>query len=191
MQKLTGPPADAGLILAGIDLPHTFFERNRMKKIILAVAVAAVASLAVASFASAGVARYQEVTGLQVTSMFNGATYVHNYVLTNSNTCGDGSFSGTGVPTSVVPDEAIHGTLSGQNITISGLYPNSYLPDPGYTWSYSGPVNGGGTYHDSRNQNVTLSFKLTTTNYANHGDYVSSQGGGSHAAHSCIGMPIH
>ena len=51
-------------------------------------------------------------------------------------------------------------------------------------------MNGGGTYHDSRNQNVTLSFKLTTTNFKNHGDYVSSQGGGSDAAHSCIGMPI-
>ena len=27
--------------------------------------------------------------------------------------------------------------------------------------------------------------------FKNHGDYVSSQGGGSDAAHSCIGMPIH
>ncbi len=161
-----------------------------MKKIILAVAIAAIATSAFVGSASASVARYQEVTGLQVTSMFNGATYVHDYVLTDSNTCSDGSFSGTGVPTSVVPDEAIKGTLSGQNITISGLYPNSYLSDPGYTWSYSGPVNGGGTYHDSRNQNVTLSFKLTTTNFKNHGDYVSSRGGGSDAAHSCIGLPI-
>ena len=41
-----------------------------------------------------------------------------------------------------------------------------------------------------------LEFKVSTTktassNYKNHGDYVSSQGGGSDAAHSCIGMPIH
>ncbi len=28
------------------------------------------------------------------------------------------------------------------------------------------------------------------THFKNHGDYVSSQGGGSDAAHSCIGMPI-
>jgi hypothetical protein len=162
-----------------------------MKKIILAIAVAAIATVAFVGSASASVARYQEVTGLQVTSVFNGATYVHDYVLSDSSPCGDGSFTGTGVPTSVVPDEAINGTLSGQKLTISGLYPNSYLPDPGYTWSYSGPVNGGGTYHDSRNQNVTLTFKLTTTNYANHGAYVVSQGGGDDAAHSCIGMPIH
>ena len=160
-----------------------------MKKIILAVAIAAIATSAFVGSASASVGRYQEVTGLQVTSVFNGATYVHDYVLTD-NTCGDGSFTGTGVHTSVVPDEAIKGTLSGQNINISGLYPNSYLPDPGYKWSYFGSVNGGGTYQDSRSQDVSLSFKLTTTNFKNHGDYVSSQGGGSDAAHSCIGMPI-
>ena len=28
------------------------------------------------------------------------------------------------------------------------------------------------------------------SDYKNHGDYVTSQGGGSDAAHSCIGMPI-
>ena len=41
-----------------------------------------------------------------------------------------------------------------------------------------------------------LEFKVSKTmgassNYKNHGEYVSSQGGGSDAAHSCIGMPIH
>jgi hypothetical protein len=30
-----------------------------------------------------------------------------------------------------------------------------------------------------------------TSDYKNHGDFVSSQGGGDDAAHSCIGMPIH
>ena len=28
------------------------------------------------------------------------------------------------------------------------------------------------------------------TQFKNHGDYVSSMGGGADAAHSCIGMPI-
>ena len=32
---------------------------------------------------------------------------------------------------------------------------------------------------------------VVSSNYRNHGEYVSSQGGGSDAAHSCIGMPIH
>ena len=38
---------------------------------------------------------------------------------------------------------------------------------------------------------VAISFEVTTTNFKNHGDYVNSHGGGSDAAHSCIGMPIH
>ena len=42
-----------------------------------------------------------------------------------------------------------------------------------------------------------LEFKVgattttNTSNYQNHGEYVKAQGGGSDAAHSCIGMPIH
>ena len=42
-----------------------------------------------------------------------------------------------------------------------------------------------------------LEFKVTapvntgTSNYKNHGDYVSQMGGCDDAAHSCIGMPIH
>ncbi len=135
-----------------------------MKKIILAAAVAAVASMAVASFASADVARYQQATGLTVTSVFNGVTYVHTYNLTQQPVC-DGSFTGTGVITSVVPDETITGTLGGQNINISGVYPNSYLPDPGYTWSYNGPLSGGGTYADSHGNQVAISFAVTMSNY--------------------------
>ena len=53
-----------------------------MKKIILAIALAAVASMAVASFASAGVDRYQVATGLTVSAL--GGTYVHTYQLTNN-----------------------------------------------------------------------------------------------------------
>ena len=126
-----------------------------------------------------------------MTSVFNGVTYVHTYGLTNNPCDGTGSFTGTGVSGSLVPDEAITGTVAGQNINISGVYPNSYLPDPGYTWSYNGPLSGGGTYADSHGNQVAISFTVTTTNYKNHGDYVSSQAGGSDAAHSCIGMPIH
>ena len=40
-----------------------------------------------------------------------------------------------------------------------------------------------------------LEFKVGKTmtsasNYRNHGEFVASQGGGSDAAHSCIGMPV-
>lgn len=37
---------------------------------------------------------------------------------------------------------------------------------------------------------VSKTTPIATTNYKNHGEYVSSVGGGSDAAHSCIGMPI-
>ena len=37
---------------------------------------------------------------------------------------------------------------------------------------------------------VTNPIFTNTSNFKNHGDYVSSMGGGSDAAHSCIGMPI-
>jgi hypothetical protein len=52
------------------------------------------------------------------------------------------------------------------------------------TWSdnYSGGTQSG---------TVTAGAPVFTaiTDYANHGAYVSANGGGSDAAHSCIGMP--
>jgi hypothetical protein len=38
---------------------------------------------------------------------------------------------------------------------------------------------------------VTKPIATNASNLKNHGDYVSSMGGGADAAHSCIGMPIH
>jgi opacity protein-like surface antigen len=159
-----------------------------LKKIILAVAVAAVAIMAVASAASADVARYQMATGLTVTATFNGTTYVHTYNLTNNACNGTGSFTGTGGIPSLPLSETVNGTLNDQNITIQGTYEGNY--NPGYVWKYSGPLSGGNA-SDSMGQTVPLTFKVTMSNFKNHGDYVSSQGGGSDAAHSCIGMPIH
>ena len=86
-----------------------------MKKISLALAVAAIATMAVVSSASAGVARYQVATGLTVTATFNGTTYVHTYTLDTN--C-DGSFTGTGGIASLPLSETINGTVSSQNITI-------------------------------------------------------------------------
>jgi hypothetical protein len=155
-----------------------------LKKIMLAAAIAALASLAVASFASADVARYQVATGLTVTAKFNGVTYVHTYTL---NTNCAGSFTGTGGIPSLPLSETVNGTLNGQTITINGAYLGNY--NPGYTWKYTGSLNGGNA-SDSMGQTVPLTFQLTMSNFKNHGDYVSSVGGGDDAAHSCIGMPI-
>jgi hypothetical protein len=159
-----------------------------LKKIILATLVAAVASLAVASFASASVERYQMATGLTVTATYNGTTYVHTYDLTNNPCDGTGSFTGTGGIASLPLSETVNGTLKGQSITIHGAYLGNY--NPGYTWNYSGPLSGGNA-SDSMGQTVPLTFTVTMSNFKNHGDYVSSQGGGSDVAHSCIGMPVH
>ena len=129
-----------------------------------------------------------------MTSVFNGVTYVHTLasLATSQSDGSTGSFNGTGGIDSLgLFNENITGTLAGQNINISGVYPTSYASDPGYTWSYSGPLNGGGTYADSHGNQVAISFAVNTTNFKNHGDYVSSSGGGNDAAHSCIGMPIH
>jgi hypothetical protein len=154
-----------------------------LKKIILAAAIAALASMAVASFASAGVDRYQVATGLTVSAL-NG-TYVHTYTLDTN--C-DGTFTGTGGIASLPLSETINGKINGQSITINGTYLGNY--NPGYTWNYAGSLNGGNA-SDSMGQTVPLTFELTMSNFKNHGDYVSSVGRSSDAAHSCIGMPIH
>jgi hypothetical protein len=47
---------------------------------------------------------------------------------------------------------------------------------------------------DTLGTSFQVNWELTdvhSSDYKNHGDYVSSQGGGSDAARSCIGMPIH
>lgn len=158
-----------------------------MKKIIVAIAVAAVATIAFVGSASAGVARYQTQTSTLTVSALGGA-YVHSYTIT-TNPC-DNTFTGSGGIASLGLDETVSGTLHGQNITIDGAYLGSY--NPGYTWQYDGPLSGGNAT-DSMDQTVPVTFTNTqtsTSNFKNHGDYVSSQGGGSDAAHSCIGMPV-
>jgi len=157
------------------------------KRWIFAVAVAALAIMAVASSASAGgVERYQTTTGTLTLNVLGGA-YVHTFNITK-NPC-DNSFSGTGGIASLGLEEKVNGTLNGQNIKITGDYLTYFTP---YTWAYDGPMAGGNTTDTlGRELPVTLQFNQTgTSNYKNHGEYVSSQGGGSDAAHSCIGMPI-
>ena len=81
------------------------------------------------------------------------------------------------------------GTIDGQNLNITGVYLTYNTP---FTWSYTGPL-AGGTAHNSLGQSGPMTFSYVETgksNFKNHGEYVSSVGGGSDAAHSCIGMPI-
>src|SRR3954471_21375471 len=161
-----------------------------MKKIILAIAVAAVATMALVSSASADVARYQPTASLDVALTDAQPGNHHTYTITWTSPCSaDGAFTGTGQgsPQAGGANESISGTLVGNHLTFTAIY-NSFIP--GYTWSYDGPLSGAPLGDDAAGYHAGAS--LTTINSVkNHGDYVSSQGGGSDAAHSCIGMPIH
>jgi hypothetical protein len=158
-----------------------------MRKIIAAaVSITAIAALAIPALASADVARYQTTNSLSLTTTYNGVNYVHNYTLT-TNPCVSDSFTGVSSDSSPVGiDETVSGTLNGSNIDISGAYHDGSE----YTWHYSGPLSGGGSGGDSLGLRWSVVFKTDTSSFKNHGDYVSSQGGGADAAHSCIGMPI-
>ena len=173
-----------------------------MKKIILTAAVAALAVMAVASSASAGVSRYQmqsmTITAVQpegaVGQWSNVWTHTYNVTL---NPC-DGSFSGDGsmVGTMNGPynsPEKIAGHLDGNAVSFTATRSD------GVQYSLlNAPLDNSTVTLASSTPMVpwALEFKVGTTmgsssNYKNHGDYVGSQGGGSDAAHSCIGMPIH
>jgi hypothetical protein len=172
-----------------------------VKKIILAVAIAAVATIAVAASASADVARYQTqsmtITAIQpygeVGQFANIWKHVYNVTL---NPC-DNSFTGTGVQTDNIgnfyANETITGTLNGNKVT----YTATRSLD-GLVYSLSNaPLDSSTVTLATSTPSVPwpLEFKVSATttpitSFKNHGDYVSSHGGSSDAAHSCIGMPI-
>jgi hypothetical protein len=174
-----------------------------VKKIILAVAVAAVATMAVVSSASADVARYQTqsmtITAIQPYGEVGqfGNVWTHTYNVT-LNPC-DSSFSGVGKQYdnlgNFYADEAITGTLNGNTVSFTAT-----RSQDGLVYSLSkAPLDNSTVTDATSNPSVpwVLEFRVkattpvNTTAYKNHGEYVSSQGGGSDAAHSCIGMPIH
>ena len=88
------------------------------------------------------------------------------------------------------------GTLNGSNLSFNASYDNPTFDPNGYTWNWTGTVNGKstGTGGDSEHRvfdNVSSDLHIdSTSNFKNHGQYVSSVGGGDDAAHSCTGMPI-
>jgi hypothetical protein len=172
-----------------------------LKKIILAAAVVAVASMAVASFASAGVARYQSQSMTLTAVQPEGAVgqwqnvWTHTYNVT-LNPC-DGSFSGDGSLSGTIngfySNETITGHLDGNAVSFTATRPdgveyslsNAPLDNTTVTLATSTP-----TVPFDLEFKVSATMKATS-DYKNHGEYVASQGGGSDAAHSCIGMPIH
>jgi hypothetical protein len=171
-----------------------------MKKIILAIAVAAIATIAFVGSASAGVARYQTqsmtITAVQPKDAVGQWTdiWTHTYNVT-LNPC-DGSFTGTGSESGTgsgfLGNETITGHRDGTSVSFTATR------DDGVVYSLSNaPLDNSTVTLATSTPSVSwpLEFKVgatptSTSNYKNHGDYVSSQGGGSDAAHSCIGMPI-
>jgi hypothetical protein len=172
-----------------------------VKKFFLAVAVTAIASMAVIASASAGVERYQTqsmtITAVQpegaIGQFQNVWTHTYNVTL---NPC-DGSFSGTGSLSGTIngfySNEKISGHLDGNAVSFTASRPDGVV----YSLS-NAPVDSSTVTLASSSPAVSwpLEFKVGATtsassNYKNHGDYVSQAGDKADAAHSCIGMPIH
>ena len=174
-----------------------------MKKIITAVAsVTAIAALAVPALASASVARYQTQTATFTITQPAGQVGQWNNLWTHTitvttNPC-DGTFTGTGVESG--QDQGGSKTF---NETVTGKFGNGTVSltatrDDGVVFSLANAPTDGTVTLATSSPVVpqVLEFKATpptftnTSDYKNHGDYVSSMGGGPDAAHSCIGMPI-
>ena len=174
-----------------------------MKKLILALVVAALAVMAVASSALAAVERYQTqtmtITAVQPEGAINqfGNVWTHTYNVT-LNPC-DGSFSGTGSFKGTIGGvqndvETISGHIVGNTVSFTASRDSDGLE---YSLA-NAPLDNNTVTHATSTPVApwALQFKVskTTTNtseYKNHGDYVKQAGDKADAAHSCIGMPIH
>lgn len=134
---------------------------------------------------SGGVQRYQVATTSYTLVVLD--TFIHTFVV-SVNPC-DTSIAITGATpaeSAYYTTETVVGTLTAGVISFDSTYDGPY--SPGFTWSGSFPVAGGalsGPY-----PGTVTAAPTTFSDYKNHGDYVSSMGGGRDAAHSCIGKPI-
>jgi hypothetical protein len=157
--------------------------------------------MVVAGTASADVARYQTQTATFTVTQPYGAVgqwkdvWTHTFTVT-VNPC-DGSFTGTGKQydnnNNQAYTEDVTGSFSGGKVNLT------VTRNDGVVWSLAyAPTNGSSVTLATTNpvvnwpveMKVTLQQFTDLTHYKNHGDYVSSQGGGDDAAHSCIGMPV-
>jgi hypothetical protein len=178
-------------------------EGIKVKKIFLAVAVAAVASTAVIASASAGVERYQSQTAtFTVTQPAGqvgqwGNVWTHDYQV-KVNPC-NGTFTGTGKVYGedqngkFSDSETISGTFAKDSVSLTATRNSDNLE---YRL-VDAPFGDTVTIATLKVQvpwkiemKVTNPIFTNTSNFKNHGGYVSSQGGGFDAAHSCIGMPV-
>jgi hypothetical protein len=161
-----------------------------MKRLLVTLASAGLlVGLAAGPVAAApgGVDRYEvTTTNYMLLVYFEGVTYTHS-VDVALNPC-DSTITMTGViPTGMT----VVGTLNNGVISFDATYAS------GQIWGGNFPVAGGGLnwWVDSPSvwysTGASIPGTPTFSAFTNHGDYVSSMGGGADAAHSCIGMPMH
>ena len=185
--------------------------KGRVKQLVVAGAGAAlvgsIAVIGLSSGAGASTQRNQFETMNVTVAVFSPAsasTNVHQYTVT-LNPC-DGTFTGSGggyygLSGAEYVTESVSGTYVGGSFTLNSTYDGTTYGSP-YTYVVgpaSIPLNNetessASTYSSGSPAGVysvwvTLSVSAVSS-YATHGQYVSSMGGGSTAARSCIGMPI-
>jgi hypothetical protein len=155
--------------------------------------------------ASASVTRNQITTSTYTVNVNDAGThYIHSYTVT-PNPCGadftgTGQYPATGTPTFT---ESSSGSVAGNpapgvGLTYTDTYYTPSTTNPtGYTYTFKGTFTDTqgdftGTISDSLGQNLPATGTVTGTRSTdvNHGQYVSANGGGSDAAHSCVGMPV-
>jgi len=177
-----------------------------MKKHLLAIAtafaVAAVAALTVVGTSSADVARYQtQQVKFTVTQPYGQVgqwqnVWTHDLTVT-LNPC-DNTFTGTGVQYVYYKEPANTENVTG-SFSRDGKVSLVATRDDGVVWSLAGaPTDNSSVTLATTNPVVPWNVEMKVsppqssdiTNFKNHGDYVSLQGGGADAAHSCIGMPV-
>ena len=166
-----------------------------MRKFIMAaVAVASLAVPAIApALASAKVDRYQTETATLTANLLPPTERHHQYNI-EINPCTN-TFTGSADTAATGYDESISGTIVGDKVTFTSVYgPGSSWAANPYLWGVNDATLESSTdawdsWHGVYPTIVTLS-NVVSSNYKNHGDFVSSQPDRDDAAHSCIGMPI-
>lgn len=160
-----------------------------MRRLVVLLAVSVGALVAFAAVASADVARYQPTATLVVTLTNAQPGNTHTFTITWTHPCGtDGAFTGVGQGSAAAggAHETISGTFVNGSLTFTAVYTDFI---PGYTYTYHGPLSGGVLGGAAAGYTITATL-VAIDSVRNHGDFVSTQGGGSDVAHSCLGMPM-
>jgi hypothetical protein len=176
--------------------------KMRLYAIAGAVALAAVAASMLVGTASADVARYQtQQATFTVTQPYGQVgqwqnLWTHDLTVT-VNPC-DSTFSGTGLQYDNNHNLSYHEDVTG-SFNSDGTVNLTATRDDGVVWSLaSAPMDNSSVTLATTSPVVpwNIEMKVSPPKYTNlssyksHGGYVSSQGGGADAAHSCIGMPM-